>query len=155
MIKNIKKYKKITKDLDKETIIKICLFKDSFWKYGLNSQLKWFNEYVKPNNIHYLIFDNDQLIGYICKEGIPLAEHAYEMDKLPKDFFITVLRNCERRQKIFYDLVPINVIKLSNGQCSLIDLESVYNIDKNLSNNLAKDVATIKPNNLLELIKNI
>jgi hypothetical protein len=102
-----------------------------------------------------LIYDNDQLIGYICKEGIPLAEHAYEMDKLPKDFFITVLRNCERRQKIFYDLVPINVIKLSNGQCSLIDLESVYNIDKNLSNNLAKDVATIKPNNLLKLIKNI
>ena len=102
-----------------------------------------------------LIYDNDQLIGYICKEGIPLALHAYEMDKLPKDFFVTVLRNCERRQKIFYDLVPINVIKLSNGQCSLIDLESVYNIDKNLSNNLTKDVATIKPNNLLKLIKNI
>ena len=75
--------------------------------------------------------------------------------KLPNDFSITVLRNCERRQKIFYDLVPINVIKLDNGQYSLIDLESVYNIDKNLSNNLAKDVATIKPSNLLELIKNI
>jgi len=102
-----------------------------------------------------LIYDNNQLIGYICKEGIPLAEHAYEMDKLPKDFFITVLRNCERRQKIFYDLVPINIVKLNNGQYSLIDLESVYNIDKNLPNNLAKDVATVKPSNLLELIKNI
>ena len=77
------------------------------------------------------------------------------MDKLPKDFFVTVLRNCERRQKIFYDLVPINIIKLSNGQYSLIDLESVYDINDNLSNNLAKDVATVKPNNLLKLIKNI
>ena len=68
---------------------------------------------------------------------------------------MTVLRNCERRQKIFYDLVPINIAKLDNGQYSLIDLESVYNIDENLSDNLAKDVATIKPSNLLELIKNI
>ena len=94
-------------------------------------------------------------MGYVCEEGTPLAQHAHQMDKLPNDFSITVLRNCERRQKIFYDLVPIKVIKLDNGQYSLIDLESVYNIDKNLSNNLAKDVATIKPSNLLELIKNI
>ena len=77
------------------------------------------------------------------------------MPALPKDFFITVLRNCERRQKIFYDLVPINIVKLKNGQHSLIDLESVYNIDNDLPNNLAKDVATIKPSNLLELIKSI
>ena len=63
-----------------------------------------------------LIYNKEQLIGYICKEGTPLAQHAYEMEKLPKDFFTTVLRNCERRQKIFYDLVPINVIKLDNGQ---------------------------------------
>ena len=84
-----------------------------------------------------------------------LAKHAHEWENIPNDFTITVLRNCERRQKIFYDLVPINMVKLNNGQYSLIDLESVYNIDDNLSNNLAKDVATIKPNNLLELIKNI
>lgn len=101
-----------------------------------------------------LIYDNEQLIGYICEEGTPLAEHAYETNKMPKDFFMTVLRNCERRQKIYYDLVPINVIKLNNGQYSLIDLESVYDIDNKLEYNLAKDVATIKPNNLLELIKN-
>ena len=91
----------------------------------------------------------------MCEEGTPLAQHAHEMDKIPNDFLITVLRNCERRQKIFYDLVPINIVKLKNGQHSLIDLESVYNIDNDLPNNLAKDVATIKPSNLLELIKSI
>ena len=68
---------------------------------------------------------------------------------------ITIIRNCKKRNKIYYDIVPQNIIKLPNGQFSLIDLESVYNIDENLSNNLTKDVATIKPNNLLELIKNI
>jgi len=102
-----------------------------------------------------LIYDNDQLIGYICEEGKQLAQHAYEINKIPKDFFMTVLRNCQRRNKIFYDLVPINIIQLENGEYSLIDLESVYNIDNNLTNNLAKDVATIKPSNLLELIKQI
>ena len=102
-----------------------------------------------------LIYDFDELIGYVCEEGTPLAQHAHEMDKIPNDFITTVLRNCERRQKIFYDLVPINIVKLKNGQHSLIDLESVYNIDNDLPNNLAKDVATIKPSNLLELIKNI
>ncbi len=102
-----------------------------------------------------LIYDDDQLIGYVCKEGKQLAQHAYEINKIPKDFFMTVLRNCQRRNKIFYDLVPINIIQLENGEYSLIDLESVYNIDNNLTNNLAKDVATIKPSNLLELIKRI
>ena len=102
-----------------------------------------------------LIYDNNKLIGYICEEGTLLAQHAHETNKIPNDFIMTVLRNCERRQKIFYDLVPINIVKLDNGQYSLIDLESVYNIDENLSDNLSKDVATIKPSNLLELIKNI
>ena len=102
-----------------------------------------------------LIYNGNQLIGYICEEGHMLAEHAYEMGKIPNNFMMTVLRNCKRRQKIFYDLVPINIIKLNNGQHSLIDLESVYNIDDNLSNNLAKDIATIKPKNLLELIKTL
>ena len=55
---------------------------------------------------------------------------------IPKDFFMTVLRNCQRRQKLYYDLVPINVIKLNNGQYSLIDLESVYSIDDKLEYNL-------------------
>ena len=73
------------------------------------------------------------------------------MEKIPKGFFTTVLRNCERRQKIFYDLVPINIVKLDNGQYSLIDLESVYDLD-NLDI-LPLHNAQVKPSNLLELIE--
>ena len=103
-----------------------------------------------------LIYDDTQLIGYICEEGIPLSLLSPTLNDniIPKDFFMTVLRNCQRRQKLYYDLVPINVIKLNNGQYSLIDLESVYSIDDKLEYNLSKDVATIKPGNLLNLIKN-
>ena len=93
-----------------------------------------------------LIYDKDNLIGYICKEG----SHPQE---IPQDFLITILRNCKKRNKIYYDIVPQNIIKLPNGQYSLIDLESVYSLDK--LDLLPKHNAQIKPSNLLELLKQI
>ena len=93
-----------------------------------------------------LIYDKDNLIGYICEEG----SHPQE---IPQDFLITILRNCKKRDKIYYDIVPQNIIKLSNGQYSLIDLESVYNLkDLDL---LPQHNAQIKPSNLLELINKV
>ena len=90
-----------------------------------------------------LIYQDNNLIGYICKEG------SHPQD-IPQDFLITILKNCNKRNKIYYDIVPQNIIKLDNGQYSLIDLESVYNLtDLNI---LPKHNAQIKPSNLLELI---
>ena len=90
-----------------------------------------------------LIYDKDNLIGYICKEGTILQQ-------IPQHFLITLLRNCEKQNKIYYDFVPQNIIKLPNGQYSLIDLESVYNLNE--LDLLPKHNAEIKPSNLLELI---
>ena len=90
-----------------------------------------------------LIYHGDQLMGYICQEGELCTE-------VPKDFLTTILRNCKKWNKIYYDIVPQNIIKLSNGQYSLIDLESVYNLDD--LDKLPKHNAEIKPSNLLELI---
>ena len=83
------------------------------------------------------------MIGYICKEGTTLTE-------IPNDFLKNILNNCKKWNKIYYDIVPQNMIKLDNGQYSLIDLESVYNLD-DLSL-LPKHNAQIKPDNLLQLI---
>ena len=93
-----------------------------------------------------LIYDGNNLIGYICKEG----SHP---QNIPQDFLITILRNCKKWNKIYYDIVPQNIIKLNNGQYSLIDLESVYNLDE--LNILPKHNAQIKPTNLLDLINKI
>lgn len=93
-----------------------------------------------------LIYFKDILIGYICKEGIPCNE-------VPKEFLTTVLRNCKKRNMIYYDIVPQNIIKLKNGQYSLIDLESFYMLNE--LELLPKHNAVIKPYNLVELINKI
>ena len=92
-----------------------------------------------------LIYHGDQLMGYICQEG-------EVCNKIPQDFLTTILNNCKKWNKIYYDIVPQNIIQLPNGQYSLIDLESVYDLDK--LDMLPYHNAQIKPTNLLELINN-
>ena len=93
-----------------------------------------------------LIYHGNQLMGYICKEGEICT-------KIPNDFLITILRNCKKRNKIYYDIVPQNMIKMNNGQYSLIDLESVYDLSE--LDLLPKHNAQIKPSNLVELINTV
>lgn len=91
-----------------------------------------------------LIYDGDNLIGYICHEG-EICSH------IPQEFFNTIINNCNKHKKIYYDIVPQNIIKLPNGQHSLIDLESIYGLDELYL--LPQHNATIKPSNLLQLIQ--
>ena len=65
-----------------------------------------------------------------------------------------MLRNCKKRNKVFYDLVPINIIKDDFfWQISLIDLESVYDLNK--LDDMKKHNATLKPINLIQSIKEL
>ena len=57
-------YSKKTFQLKKEEIMQICKLKNSFWKFGLKSNLDWFRNNIKRNDIHNLIFTNFKLIGY-------------------------------------------------------------------------------------------
>ena len=100
-----------------------------------------------------LIYDGDMLCGYIMQSGNIIAENDHEFNKIPNHFINTVLRNCKKRNKIYYDLVPQNIIQLSNGQYSLIDLESVY--DPGQEQLMQQHGATYKPNNLLEQLDSI
>ena len=51
-------------DLNKKTINSICKLKDSQWIYGLELQLSWYSKNVKPDDLHNMIFINNELIGY-------------------------------------------------------------------------------------------
>ena len=45
-------------------IKEICLLKDKHWKFGLNSQLKWFKNNVKKYDLHNLFYVKSKLVGY-------------------------------------------------------------------------------------------
>ena len=50
--------------LKENDIKKICLLKDKEWKYGFKKQIKWFEKYVKNQDIHNLLYHKSKLIGY-------------------------------------------------------------------------------------------
>ncbi len=54
----------ISKKLKKKEVKEICLLKDKQWKYGLKSQIKWYNKNVKNNDIHNLLYINSKIVGY-------------------------------------------------------------------------------------------
>ena len=62
---------------------------------------------------------------------------------IPDVFYQKVLDVAREKKMFFYDLVLINIISLDNGRLSLIDLESVYDLDELY--NLCKHNAKVKP----------
>ena len=109
---------------------------------------------LAPSLTHLIEDDDKTIIGYITLSGTMLSASEFEFESIPNWFTRTVLRNCKKRNKIFYDFVPINMIRDSYyNQISLIDLESVYDIDK--LDDMKKHNATIKPTNFLEEIEKI
>ena len=55
---------KLTKRLKKKNIFEICKLKNTQWKYGLKSQINWFNQNIKDNDIHNLAYLQKDLVGY-------------------------------------------------------------------------------------------
>ena len=53
-----------TSKLNKDKIIQISKLKDSQWSFGINSQLEWFKNNIKKNDIHNLLYSKSKLIGY-------------------------------------------------------------------------------------------
>ena len=53
-----------TSKLSNNEIKQICLLKDSQWKFGINSQFKWFKNNVKKFDLHNLFYIKSKLVGY-------------------------------------------------------------------------------------------
>ena len=69
----------ISKKLIKKEIKEICLLKDQHWKFGLNSQLRWFENNVKKKDINNLLYIKSKLIGYTL-----LRKRTCKIDNLEK-----------------------------------------------------------------------
>lgn len=55
-----------TKELSEFEIYEICKLKNSNWKFGIKSQLNFFNKTYKSNDIHILLLKTKKIIGYNC-----------------------------------------------------------------------------------------
>ena len=83
-----------------------------------------------------LIEDDGEIVGYTMEAGETL-------DEIPFHFYQRILSLAKEKKMFFYDLVPINIIKTKSGKLSLIDLESVYNLDELYT--ISKHNAVVKP----------
>lgn len=50
--------------LNKKKIIEICKLKNSYWNYGIKSNLDWFRKNVKKKDIHNLLYYQNKFAGY-------------------------------------------------------------------------------------------
>ena len=89
-----------TRSLSKKEIFSICKLKNTNWRYGIKSQLEWFNNNLKSNDTHNLFFINDKIVGYTA-----LRKKKYFLGKKKKNlFFIRYVDNRKKikRSKFFY-----------------------------------------------------
>ena len=72
--------------------------------------------------------DGDEVVGYVTEVGERISKSPYT--PIPKAFYEKVLNASKEKKMFFYDLIPLNIIELSDGRLSLIDLERVYDLDE-------------------------
>ena len=100
-----------------------------------------------------LIYDQwGEIVGYITKSGPLLSPNEFDNHLIPRDFFRILKNRIKESGMFFYDLVPHNII-LIDGVPSLIDLESVYDINE--YNSLSAHNAKVKPLELDNYIKEL
>lgn len=108
---SLKSYLK--KDLSKKIILSICKLKEENWKFGIKSQLDFFNRNTKKKDIHNLLFYGGELVGYTL-----LKRKKYFNDKLRK------------RKIINFYLLDTFVIKKEHRNNNFGDLLMCYNNNK-------------------------
>ena len=61
----------------------ILNIKNTFWKYGLPSQRKWFKKNVQPKDYNFLFFLGKKMIGYTL-----LRKRKYRVKTKESNFFL-------------------------------------------------------------------
>jgi len=53
------------KELNKELLLEIVHLKKLSWDYPISNHLKWIEENIRENDIHFLLYDNDLFVAYM------------------------------------------------------------------------------------------
>ena len=68
-----------TKNLSDEIFGKICVLKNTYWNYGISSQIDFFDKNIKKQDLHVCLFNHSNLIGYVS-----LKERKYKLKRKKK-----------------------------------------------------------------------
>ena len=87
---------KKTFQLSNKEINKICRLKDTNWKFGIKSQLRWFKNSVRKKDIHNLLQYNKNIIGYTL-----LRERKCFISNIQKKYYLfdTLIINKQFRKR--------------------------------------------------------
>ena len=98
---------KLTNKLKKNDIQNICKLKNSHWKYGIKSQLKWFQMNMKDKDIHNLAYMKRKLVGYV---SLRKRSFFYNKKKYTYLYFDTlIVSKKHRRLNIGHNLLNLTV----------------------------------------------
>ena len=121
---------KKTYELSTNEINKICVLKNTHWKYGLKSQIAWFTINTKKNDIHNIFYFKSQVIGYTL-----LRNRTYKINTISKKYLLfdtLILKKNFRKKNMSSLLMNFNnqLITLSNKFSFLICDNKMINFYK-------------------------
>jgi len=121
-------------------IKEICLLKETYWKFGISSQLRWFKKNIKKYDIHNLFYIKSKLVGYTL-----LRKRTYKIKNLNKKnkyllFDSLVIDNKYRKRKLSNLLMIFNntIIRDSGFSSFLICENELVNFYKKNNWNLLR-----------------
>ena len=89
-----------TKKLSPEKINKIVNLKATHYKFKKKLQLSWFNNNIKKTDIHNILINNKEIIGYNCLRKIKLLKVESKKKKtINSILFDTLIINEKYRKK--------------------------------------------------------
>ena len=123
----------VSNKLTNNEIKQICLLKDKQWKFGINSQLKYFKNNIKKYDLHTLFYIKSKLVGYTL-----LRKRTSKIEKLKKKkyyflFDALVIDKKYRGMKLSNLLMTFNntIIKQSGFSSFLICSNELVGFYKN------------------------
>jgi len=97
--------------------LKICKLKDQTWRYGIQSQLKYFNDNSSKSDLHNLMFYENKLIGYttLKKKSFLYQDKKNKFNKLYYLLFDSfVIKKKYRKMNFAHILISYDNNKIFN-----------------------------------------
>jgi len=120
---------KLTIHLTNEEIYQIIKLKNSYWNFGLKSQIEWFKKKIniKKKDTHILLKNKKNIIGYV-----QLGYRKFNINKNSRKYllFRTLIINKKFRKKLLSKKIMDKVITIINNKKIICFLTCKKNLVK-------------------------